>query len=110
MTVHKKIVRKNVVRKNATEDTSALGILTQASQVHEQRGVEYDSEHGERSMPLTITLFNTLTGHRLSVADGFKLMQILKMVRIQQAPHKVDSYIDLAGYAALEGESSTSET
>lgn len=110
MTVRKKIVRKNVARKNVTEDTSALGILTQAAQVHEQRGVEYDSEHGERSMPLTITLFNTLTGHNLSVADGFKLMQLLKMVRIQQAPHKVDSYVDLAGYAALEGESSTSET
>ena len=93
-------------KKTTPADHSAPGLLKQALTVHEQRGVEYDKEHGERSMPLTITLFNTLTGHELSVADGFKLMQLLKMVRIQQAPHKADSYVDLAGYAALEGESS----
>ena len=89
---------------------TALGILNQAARVHEQRAVEYDNEQGERSMPLTITLFNTLTGHELSVADGYKLMQLLKMVRIQQAPHKTDSYVDLSGYAALEGEWATNES
>lgn len=86
------------------KDASAPALLSEGYEILAQRGKDYDQEGGERSMTHIVTLFNCLTGHQLTVADGYKFMQLLKMVRIQKAPHKRDSYVDLANYAALEGE------
>ena len=90
----------------ARKTTTADSILNEGLETLKQRGKEYDATGGERSMLKTVSLFNHLTGHQLTVADGWKFMQFLKMVRIQQAPAKRDSYVDLANYVALEGEQS----
>lgn len=78
--------------------------LQEAADIMASRAEEYDSPGGERSMETTVRLFNTLTGHNLSTADGWKFMQFLKMVRIQKAPFKADSYVDAINYFALEME------
>ncbi len=84
----------------ASEITSAAE-LTLA-----QRASDYDKPEGERSMEKVIPLFNTLTGHSLTVTDGWQLMVLLKLVRGRTGPGKADSFIDGAAYFALAGESS----
>lgn len=70
-----------------------------------ERAIAYDQPvFGERSMPSIIDLFNLLTGHNLTVKDGYEFMVLLKMVRSRQGKDKLDNYVDAAAYAALAGE------
>lgn len=80
-------------------------LLKRAAKHMDDRAVTYDQPGGERSMASTIAAFNAITGHKLSEADGWLLMALLKMVRSEQrdAPHR-DSAEDLIAYAALYGE------
>ncbi len=77
----------------------------------EDRAKTYDSPDGERSMQRTVTAFNAITGHSLSEADGWLLMQVLKDVRDRQRkePHK-DSLEDCIAYAALKAEARLKES
>lgn len=70
-----------------------------------ERGKQYDAREGERSMARTVEAFNAITGHRLTEADGFLLLQVLKDVRDRQRdePHR-DSLLDGVAYAALKAE------
>jgi uncharacterized protein DUF6378 len=82
-------------------------ILNEASQILRNRGVEYDGKGyagGERSMEHTVQLFETWTGIKLSETDGWRFMLCLKMARSLTGKPKLDTYVDLAGYAALLGE------
>ena len=81
-------------------------IFQEAYNTLEQRGKTYDPTSGqERSMEQIVEVFNALTGHELSVADGWVFMQTVKGVRQQTSPefHK-DSMIDKLSYVLLEAE------
>jgi hypothetical protein len=84
----------------------AVQLLDKAADHMTQRAVQYNSPQGERSMARTVGAFNIITGHTLSEAEGFLLMQILKDVRQWHTPGQahVDSIEDCVSYAALKGE------
>ncbi len=87
--------------------TAPVGILNEAADILKQRGVDYDGkgyEGGERSMAQTVALFEALTGNKLSELDGWRFLICLKLARSTTGKPKRDSYVDLAGYAALAGE------
>ena len=81
-------------------------ILQVANEAIVQRGVMYDStgQQQERSMGKVVTMFNALTGHELTREQGWKFMCLLKLARSEQGEFSLDSFIDLAAYAALAGE------
>ena len=68
------------------------------------RAITYDKPAGERSMGRTIKVFAALTDIQLTEEQGWLFMEALKQVRSLQGKFKADSYEDLAGYAALRGE------
>ena len=80
-------------------------ILKRASDIMDERAKQYDSPEGERSMGKAVAAFNAITGQKLSEANGWLLMALLKMVRdnTTEAPHE-DSIHDLVAYAGLYGE------
>lgn len=87
--------------------TSPDGILDEAAGILRQRGVDYDGkgyQGGERSMAQTIALFEVLTGKKLTELEGWRFLICLKLARSTTGKPKRDSYVDLAGYAALAGE------
>lgn len=79
-------------------------ILEKCVHIQNERAKEYNSPEGERSMDTMVEAFNALTGHKLSVADGWLFMMVLKLVRGRSSPGHVDSAVDLASYASLYGE------
>jgi hypothetical protein len=90
----------SVQNMNATEFLQAA-IDTQA-----ERGKQYDSPEGERSMGRTVQAFNAITGRDLTEAEGWLLLQTLKDVRQWQNPDKYhhDSALDGVAYASLKAE------
>lgn len=84
---------------------TAPEFLDQAAQHMRDRAATYDKPEGERSMGNTVAAFNIITGHNLSEAEGWLLMQILKDVRQFSNPafHR-DSAEDCVAYAALKAE------
>ncbi|MBK6587969.1 MAG: hypothetical protein IPG22_06600 [Acidobacteria bacterium] len=84
---------------------TAPNILFRAAEIMEERGKQYDSEGGERSMGRTVAAFNVITGNALKESDGWLLLQLLKDVRDRQteAAHP-DSLEDCVAYAALKAE------
>lgn len=86
--------------------TTAPEYLTRAADLMAERGKQYDSQAGERSMARTVEAFNAITGRDLSESDGWLLMLLLKQVRQWQTPdfHR-DSAEDAVSYAALLAES-----
>jgi len=85
---------------------SAIEFLERAADLMLERGREYDSPEGERSMGRTVAAFNVLTGNILSEQDGWLFMMLLKLARQQNAKgwHQ-DSSEDTIAYAALMAES-----
>jgi hypothetical protein len=85
---------------------SAASFLTTAGQTMTQRGQQYDSPEGERSMGKAIAAYNAITGRDLKESDGWLIMVKLKEVRQWQRPdfHE-DSAIDSVAYSALLAES-----
>ena len=84
---------------------TAPGLLKKAADIMEERGRQYDQPRGERSMGKAVGALNTITGHKLTEADGWLLLQILKDVRDRQRaePH-IDSLEDCVAYSALKAE------
>lgn len=83
--------------------------LHKASETQDSRAAEYDSEGvNERSMGKVVKMFNTLTGLSISETDGWRFMEILKMVRSQGRYHE-DSLVDGVSYASLAAESAYRE-
>lgn len=82
-------------------------ILDDAAKTLRDRGVEYDGkgyQGGERSMAQTVEIFKAITGVQLTELDGWRFLLALKLARSTTGKPKRDSYVDLAGYAALAGE------
>ena len=85
--------------------TTAPEYLRRAAEIMDERGKQYDSPHGERSMGRCVVAFNALTGRDLAEADGWLLLQLLKDARQWSGSgfHK-DSAEDCIAYAALKAE------
>lgn len=90
---------------------NALDFLSKGKDILSERAEEYSVPTGERNMAKTVTMFNTLTGHNLSVVEGWKFMAMLKMVRSQKVDGSFheDSYVDLINYTALAAEAHKQE-
>lgn len=82
----------------------ATQILQHAVKEMADRAKTYDNEAGERSMDATVTAFEAVTGHSLTVEQGWLFMALLKAVRSQQGAYREDSYVDGAAYFGLAGE------
>lgn len=88
-----------------TDQRDSTHFLQMASAIQEERANEYDAPNGkERSMAKVVQMFNALTGHQLTETEGWRFMELLKMVRAQGKYHE-DSLIDGVSYAALAAES-----
>lgn len=87
-------------------EPKAVQILNEAVQIMAERGKSYDKSGGqaERSMPKIVAMFNALTGHELTPAQGWKFMACLKLARSEQGEHREDNYLDGAAYFAPAGE------
>lgn len=82
----------------------AYELLEQAANTLKERGKDRDNGN-ERSMAKTVEVFNLLEGENLSEVQGWRFMQILKMVRQKGSGDKCfDSFVDDIGYAALKAE------
>lgn len=82
----------------------ATQIVMQAASEMADRAKTYDNEAGERSMDATVTAFESVTGHSITVEQGWLFMALLKAVRSQQGAYREDSYVDGAAYFGLAGE------
>ena len=82
----------------------AKDFLAQADKEMADRATFYDAPQGERSMAKTVELFNVLKGTELTEEDGWKFMQLLKLVRSEQGVFRADNFVDGAAYASLAGE------
>lgn len=89
---------------------TAPEFLNRAATIMEERAKQYDKPGGERSMGKTVAAFNAITGHQLSEAEGWLLLETLKNVRLWQKPgfHQ-DSADDGVAYAALKAEAKAKE-
>lgn len=85
---------------------SAELFLTKAADLMAERGKEYDTaDQKERSAQKTAAAFNAITGHSLTGAEVWLLLQILKDVRQWTKPRfHQDSAEDCIAYAALKAE------
>lgn len=84
----------------------ATEFLQAAIDTQAERGKQYDSPEGARSMGRTVQAFNAITGRDLTEAEGWLLLQVLKDVRQWQNPDKYhhDSALDGVAYASLKAE------
>jgi hypothetical protein len=93
-------------KKGAKQPRTAQQFLAHAAALQVQRGKQYDQADGERSMGKTVAVFNIITGHSLSEAEGWLLQQLLKDVRQWSAPeYHEDSAVDGVSYSSLKAES-----
>lgn len=79
--------------------------LQEARDTMIERGKQYDSPEGERSMEKIVSVFNTITGKNLTESEGWLFMSCLKKVRQYQGKPHLDSCVDDVAYAALFAES-----
>lgn len=85
--------------------TEARDFLRKSEKIMVDRGKEYDSPQGERSMGKTITAFNAITGRDLKESEGWLLLELLKNVRQwTTALFHRDSAEDGVTYSALKAE------
>ena len=84
---------------------SATQILQLAEWTIADRGGEYDSTKGERSGARVAAAFSAITGKRITAAEVYLLLQLVKDAR-QWSRHRYheDSAIDCVAYAALKAE------
>ena len=85
----------------------APDFCTKAAALMEDRGKERDQADGERSMARCVNAFNAMTGHQLSVEDGWLFMVYLKHARMRGGQFKQDDYEDAVAYEALMAEEAT---
>ena len=84
---------------------TAPDLLMKAADLLAERGKEYDTEGGERSMGRAVASFNAITGRDMTEAEGWLLLQQLKDVRQwQNDGYHADSAEDCISYAALKAE------
>lgn len=112
-----KIIHGNIQLPNLP---TAAGIMQDAMDTMAERGKTYDSKNNnaaandaqtapvERSMGKVVTMFNTLTGHKLTEEQGWDFMVLLKLARASNG-YKADNFVDGAAYFSLAGECAAEE-
>jgi hypothetical protein len=89
---------------------SAPNLLTAAAKHMNDRAATYDKPEGERSMAQTVAVFEAHHGIKLTEAQGWHFMQILKDVRLfTRGSYHADSAEDCIAYAALKAEAKAKE-
>jgi hypothetical protein len=84
---------------------SAQGFLEEAVYQMKDRAEQRDcKDTGERSMDLTVKLFNLYTGKNITEEEGWMFMVFLKQVRAKQGSYRRDDFVDLCAYEALRAE------
>jgi len=93
----------------ATDQTTAppiatrQGILdTARSYVSKHREAEYGAP--ENNFAIIAEYWTTHLGHPVNSTDVAIMMGLLKIARLRTTPTSLDSWVDLAGYAACGGE------
>ena len=82
----------------------AAALLRDAANIQVARGAQYDKgQQRERSMARVVAVFNLVYGTSITEYQGWKFMEILKLVRGSNKPHE-DSEVDCISYAALAAE------
>lgn len=66
------------------------------------RHVDYDAPIVDFTR--TAAMWSAYTGHEFSPHDVAVLMVLVKVSRLATSPQKLDSWVDIAGYAACGGE------
>lgn len=90
---------------------TAPSVLAAARQHMLDRAATYDKPEGERSMAQTVAIFNQFHGTKLTEAQGWHFMQVLKDVRLFTRPaYHADSAEDGVAYAALKAEAKAAES
>lgn len=89
---------------------SAPALLTAAAKHMYDRAATYDKPEGERSMAQTVAVFEAHHGIKLTEAQGWHFMQVLKDVRLfTRETYHGDSAEDCIAYAALKAEAKAQE-
>ena len=89
---------------------SAPALLTAAAKHMYDRAATYDKPEGERSMAQTVAVFEAYHGIKLTEAQGWHFMQVLKDVRLfTRETYHGDSAEDCIAYAALKAEAKAQE-
>ena len=89
---------------------SAPALLTAAAKHMNDRAATYDKPEGERSMVQTVAVFEAHHGIKLTEAQGWHFMQVLKDVRLfTRETYHADSAEDCIAYAALKAEAKAQE-
>ncbi|UKL14799.1 hypothetical protein C121_66 [Stenotrophomonas phage C121] len=86
----------------------ASEFIKEAADTLGNRAAERDVQE-ERSMKKVVNVFNALHGTNLTEAQGWSFMSCLKMGRAVSGKFRKDDYVDMAAYAALEGECRSKE-
>ncbi len=78
-------------------------ILAEAGRlINGDRAADYGD--ARRSFAAIAQIWSAILGRPVTVDDVARCMIALKLVRAVNSPEKLDSWIDIAGYAALGGE------
>lgn len=89
---------------------SAPALLSAAAKHMNDRAATYDKPEGERSMVQTVVIFEAFHGIKLTEAQGWHFMQVLKDVRLfTRESYHADSAEDCIAYAALKAEAKAQE-
>ena len=89
---------------------SAPALLSAAAKHMNDRAATYDKPEGERSMAQTVAVFEAYHGIKLTEAQGWHFMQVLKDVRLfTRETYHGDSAEDCIAYAALKAEAKAQE-
>lgn len=99
---------KNKAGRQQVVKLKAPAFCHKAAELMEDRGTERDQANGERSMARCVNAFNAMTGHALSVEDGWLFMIYLKHARMRGGAFKLDDYEDAVAYEALMAEEAAS--
>lgn len=91
---------------DAPAHTAVLILAAAATHIADRADI-YDKDGGDgaRSMGAAVAAFNVIHGAKMTEAQGWHLLQLLKDVRLFTAPaYHPDSAEDCIGYAALKAE------
>lgn len=87
-------------------ESHAEYLAKSVAEILHERGKQYDSQGGERSMAQIVSVFAEYTNHQLTEAQDWLFMDVLKPVRAFQKKkgYHHDSCQDKVSYSALMGE------
>lgn len=86
----------------------APDFLNKAAKHMQDRAATYDKPEGERSMATAVAAFNAIYGTHLTEYQGWRFMELLKIVRSSHGVHQ-DSLEDAIAYGALAAEARLKE-